>query len=78
MRAGQLAGSLMAAWMLRASAAGDARAAHVQALPMLVSAALLEAAGRCLASLRPAPGASAARIPCSTHQKVLLFSCSLV
>ena len=50
----------------------------MQALPMLASAALLEAAGRCLASLKPAPGASAARIPCSTHQKVLYFSCTLV
>ena len=73
MCAGQLVGSLMAACMLRAGMARGARAAHMQALPMLVSAALLEAAGRCLASLRPPPGALAARIPSSTHQKVLLF-----
>ena len=78
MRAGQLAGSLLAAWLARAGAAGGSSAARMQALPMLVSAALLEAAGRCLASLKPAPGASAARIPCSTHQKVFFFSCILV
>ena len=81
MRVGQLAGSLMAAlvaWVLRAGPAGGARAAHMQALPMLASAALLEAAGRCTACLKPVSGASAARIPCSTYQKVLCFSCILV